>query len=292
MFVFGRLMLSRRIWRAYHKLFPTPKILSKSTVFDPAVRDSVLENLRVNGIAGGLILPAEVVAEILKFAASHPYYGNAIATWPIRYSDNGEPVSDGAVVGDYLDGIRNCPPMVSLCNDRMLLDIAGEYLGTRPRLLRSRLWWSFATKESSSIDPSNFQGLFHYDLDDWLAVKFFFYLTDVDIDCGPHGYIQTSHLHRPLRDQLVPMKGRSNDFLESTYGLDAMTIVLGPAGTGIVQDPFGYHAGQLVRGGRRLMLEIEFGVSDMAQVGPWVKATDKTPEVETADNEAAATGTV
>lgn len=53
MFVFGRLMLSRRIWRAYHKLFPTPKILSKSTVFDPAVRDSVLENLRVNGIAGG-----------------------------------------------------------------------------------------------------------------------------------------------------------------------------------------------------------------------------------------------
>jgi hypothetical protein len=279
MFTLGRLKVSRWATKAYIKAFRETRPPTGETIFDPAIKSTLLSHLRADGISEGLILPSALVTQIREFAATHSCYGDASETWPLSVDASGIPRSDGAAVGDYIHGIAACAPLCKLSQDRTLLEIASEYLGTTPRPLRSRLWWSFPPAAAGKSDRSNFQGLFHYDLDDWLAVKFFFYLTDVDANSGPHAYVKTSHRNRSLRDQLLPMKARSMDFLYSRYGRASILSVEGPAGSGIVQDPFGYHAGTAVRDRPRLMMEMSFGVSDMPQVGPWTKATAMPAEV-------------
>jgi hypothetical protein len=113
------------------------------------------------------------------------------------------------------------------------------------------------------------QDLFHFDLDDWRALKFFFYLTDVGIDDGPHVYVRGSHRSRPLGDQFIPFKGRSAQFIAARHTPASVTTVTGLAGTGFVEDPYGYHTGRSVKSRARLMLDIEYGVSPIPLVDPF-----------------------
>jgi hypothetical protein len=46
-----------------------------------------------------------------------------------------------------------------------------------------------------------------------------------------------------------------------TYGSNAVETLTGNAGSGFAEDPFGFHTGRSVQQGRRLMLEISFGIS-------------------------------
>ena len=107
------------------------------------------------------------------------------------------------------------------------------------------------------------QDNFHFDLDNWRAVKFFFYITEVRPENGPHIYVRTSHRNRPLRDQLSPFRSQSSKRINAKYGRDNLAIIHGPAGTGFVEDPYGYHTGTAVTGASRLMLEIQYGVARM-----------------------------
>ncbi len=111
------------------------------------------------------------------------------------------------------------------------------------------------------------QDCFHFDLDDWRAVKFFFYMTDVGRENGPHIYVRKSHRNRPMRDQLSPFKSRSSHYITSKYGRDNFVVMQGQAGTGFVEDPYGFHTGTAVTGASRLILEIEYGVSRTPVVG-------------------------
>jgi hypothetical protein len=49
--------------------------------------------------------------------------------------------------------------------------------------------------------------------------------------------------------------------LAAAYGTDAFTTLTGEAGTAFVEDPFGFHTGMAVRSGRRLVLEVSFGIT-------------------------------
>jgi hypothetical protein len=46
-------------------------------------------------------------------------------------------------------------------------------------------------------------------------------------------------------------------------------VIEGPAGTGFVEDPFGFHTGTSVTGAARLILEIEYGVARTPLAGPY-----------------------
>jgi hypothetical protein len=129
-----------------------------------------------------------------------------------------------------------------------------------------RLLWSFPSQAPSRADLSlAAQDSFHFDLADWHQVKFFFYLTDVDERRGPHLYVLGSHAHRPLTHHFPIFSAKTEQQIIGAYGRKAVQMITGLAGTGFVEDPFGYHTGTLVREGRRLILEISFGITGVVR---------------------------
>ncbi len=74
-------------------------------------------------------------------------------------------------------------------------------------MITTRTWWSFPTKTASEADLSRASFKFHFDLDDWRMLKFFFYLSDVDADAGPHVYVRGSHNRRRVKHQLTLLVG-------------------------------------------------------------------------------------
>jgi hypothetical protein len=234
----------------------------------------IVRRVRADGIADGLRLAQDAVADVIVFAAGARCYGNGQRHRPLGRSTDGRLMFEDAVVGDYLDGIADCDAIRRLWRDPEIRAIARGCLGTRPLPLRSRLWWSFRSDRADSVlRAAHAQNFFHFDLDDWCAVKFFFYITDVAPENGPHIYVRKSHRKRAVLDQLSPFKGRSSRHITAKYGRDSLAVMLGPAGTGFVEDPYGFHTGTAVTGTARLILEIEYGVTRPPLVGPYCVPT-------------------
>jgi len=272
MFTFARFEIARkyaarnreRNWR------PSKAIAQSALLQTEFVAHEIARRIEADGIAGGLRYSAEAVADVKSFAATAQCYGNAERQRPLKRSANGCLVVGDAVIGDYLDGIVGCKAIQAIWRDPVILAIAGAYLGTRPLPLRSRLWWSFRADQATATMMSVYsQDCFHFDLDDWRAVKFFFYITDVGLENGPHVYVRKSHRNRSVLEQLSPFKSRSDRHILRKYGKDSLMVMCGPAGTGFVEDPFGFHTGTSITGAGRLILEVEYGVSRIPLAGPY-----------------------
>ena len=145
--------------------------------------------------------------------------------------------------------------------DPLLLDVARHYLGGEAKLITTRTWWSFPTGNASEADLSRASFKFHFDLDDWRMLKFFFYLSDVDDDAGPHVFVRGSHKRRRAKHQLTLLVGHPSEEVLGFYGEDNAMKLTGKAGYGFVEDPFGFHMGTPAKQHPRLMMEVGFGVS-------------------------------
>jgi hypothetical protein len=160
----------------------------------------------------------------------------------------------------YFDQVRDCPEIAAIETDPLIQAIAKAYIGSTPHHIRTRMWWSFPGKRVEDADlHAAAQDKFHFDLNDFRTVKFFFYLTDVDRDAGPHAYISGSHRMRKLSHQYSYLVGHREQELRDYYGNDRFVLVTGKAGTGFVEDPFVFHVGMTCNQRPRLLLEIEFG---------------------------------
>jgi len=276
MFTFARLeILQRYAGRKRRRSSLLPQATPKSAVLQTELpAQEIAHHVRVDGLADGLRLSEDAVADVKSFAASAPCYGNVERQLPLDRSSSGCLMPGDAVVGDYLDGIADCETIRHMWVDPIILEIAGACLGTRPLPLRSRLWWSFRADQATATTRSVYaQDCFHFDLDNWRAVKFFFYMTDVGPENGPHIYVRKSHRNRSVLDQLSPFKSRSDRHIIAKYGRDNLVVMQGPAGTGFVEDPFGFHTGTSVTGTARLILEIEYGVAQTPLAGPYYVPT-------------------
>jgi hypothetical protein len=272
MFTFARFEIFRKYaGRKRRGNSLSPQAAAESAVLQTELpAQEIPHRVRVDGIADGLRLSEEAVANVKFFAASAQCYGNAERQRPLERSPRGCLIPGDAVIGDYLDGIAGCKTIRHIWQDPTLLAIAGAYLGIRPLPLKSRLWWSFrAGPDTATMRSVYAQDCFHFDLDDWRAVKFFFYITDVGPENGPHMYVRKSHRNRSVLDQLSLFKSRSDRHVIEKYGRDSFVVIQGPAGTGFVEDPFGFHTGMSVRGAGRLILEVEYGVSRIPLAGPF-----------------------
>src|SRR5690606_4897194 len=100
----------------------------------------------------------------------------------------------------------------------------------------------------------------HCDINDYRTIKFFFYLTDVSAENGPHAYIKKSPLQRSALHQLLGQRcaSLSEDDLMRKYGKQLVTVC-GSAGSGFAGDPYYFHRGTTPVRGERLLLQIEFG---------------------------------
>jgi hypothetical protein len=125
----------------------------------------------------------------------------------------------------------------------------------------ARLWWIFPTSPSEHDLHLASLDRFHFDLDDWQTLKFFFYLTPVDQDAGPHVYMRGSHRYRRWKHQMTLLVGQSTDEVMAAYGRENLLSLTGEGGFGFAEDPFGFHTGTAPRLTPRLMMEVAFGVS-------------------------------
>jgi hypothetical protein len=263
MFLFGRLLPVRRL------LWPKrPMPIASSdgaTSLFPTTAAAALADLRSNGLHTGFTLPCAIVADIRAFAEEHECYANFSRTQPFlpaRHREIERELGKPVLTGQYLDSIETCRAVRLIRSDPLIVATAASYLGSAPKPISTRLWWSFPTQGVSEEDLSHAsQGKMHFDLDDWRTVKFFFYITSVGPADGPHVYIRHSHRQRRLRHQLTLVVGHETTKVVEAYGQTNVTTLTGEAGFGFAEDSFGFHMGQVPRAAPRLMLEIGFGVS-------------------------------
>jgi hypothetical protein len=265
MFLFSRINAARQLERivssAPHRK-PQPV---EDTVFTDLDLDKVVDTLVDEGVFQGLKLPDHIVEEIHEFAKVHPVFSKdkpTLGFLPGEIKETNAERDRDVLAAYYFETAQECPTVMKLREDPALRSIASAYLGEPALLIRTRLWWSFPAERVSDGDLHvAAQNHFHFDIDGWRTLKFFFYLTPTDDGAGPHQYIRGSHRRRKLKHQFTPTTGRPNPELEEFYPPETFVTVKGPAGFGFTEDPFVFHTGTLCKDTPRLMLEIGFGVS-------------------------------
>lgn len=228
-----------------------------TSIFTQINIDNVVEELKQDGLFQGLQLPDWIIQEILEFsfnancyAAKKPKLGFLLhekEKAEIRYKTK-------ILVAKYFNTASLCPAIKMLENDTVLLEIAAKYLNAQPVHISNSLFWSFPTN-STFFEQSKAAQVYHCDLDDYKFLKFFFYLTDVDLNSGPHAYILGSHRKKKFLQQLLRGRSTEEDLIKY-YGIENFITICGKAGWGFAEDTFGYHKGSPPIDKPRLILQV------------------------------------
>ena len=228
-------------------------------------RAAAVRALKSDGLFLGLLLPQAIHEEIASFAERTPCFGNfdrRLEFIPGEHAEAEKRFGRPLLSGHFFERILDCDAALAIQRDPLLLDIAAHYLGGQAKLITTRVWWSFPTGAASEADKNLASlGKYHFDLDDWRMLKFFFYLKPVDEGTGPHVYVRGSHKRRALKHQLTLLVGHPAQDVLGVYGNDSPVTLTGEAGLGFVEDPFGFHMGTVPTRTPRLMMEVGFGVS-------------------------------
>lgn len=233
------------------------------SVFPETSSELVVQSLVKDGIYLGLTLPPDLLKDIIAYAKQYPCYGDRKSYFGFHYTRKQQAqrwYNKQFVTGYYFNNIENCPAIAQLTRDPMLLSIAANYLGTNPVLINTQLWWSFATEAPLHARRKAAQ-LFHYDLDDYRFIKFFFYLTNVDVLTGAHACVKGTHRRKKFAHEWGKKRYRDAEIVEA-YGIENLVTVCGNAGFGFVEDTLCFHKGMPPIQHDRLMLQIEFATRD------------------------------
>ena len=262
MFLLARTMPARRAhWLMAKKVKDADQ---GPSLFGDISARAAAEALRRDGIFTGLMLPPEIAREIAQFAETTPCFGNFDRNLEFLAPEHGQAEAKfgrSLLSGHHFERVLQCPAAIAVQKDPLLQSIARHYLGGEAQLITTRTGWSFPTKAASEAELNKASFKFHFDLDDWRMLKFFFYLSDVDDEAGPHVFVRTSHNARRVKHQLTLLVGHPSEEVLDFYGSHNVETLTGPAGFGFVEDPFGFHMGTLAKSRPRLMMEVGFGVS-------------------------------
>jgi len=241
-------------------LLPSPPATTSRVTGDAADAAATLER---EGYYVGLRLTPEALAGLLRRAENETCFGDRDPQMPFRLGELHEAQQRYGrrfKMGSYFNQPESWPEFQAIRDEPVLQRIAQEYLGCAPVYLRSDLMWSFPCAVSDQERLANAQ-VFHCDINDFRTLKFFFYLTDVGLDSGPHEYIKKSSRTRTLFHQLLGQRCASipDEDLTETYGREQVVSITGTAGLGFVGDPYYFHRGLTPLARPRLLLQIEVG---------------------------------
>lgn len=265
MFIIGRFQIIRSLIIYFDKRSISNNYkLSYLTNFPELHVPEVVEALKKDGIYLGLNLPKAIVQEIIKFVNSTNCYGDGKDNYGFLYSEksSAEQLYGKIFIRSEYNNIAwLCPAIQQLVNDHKLLEIATKYLGKNAIFTGCRLHWIFVVKEVEyDLDKAAMN--FHYDLNDYRSLTFFFYLTDVDLFSGPHVCIRGSHNHKKLSYLLSLFRRQSEAELLNYYGEENKLTICGKSGFGFVEDVFCFHKATPPMSQDRLLLQIRFGLYD------------------------------
>ncbi|KAM3106522.1 hypothetical protein [Phormidesmis sp. 146-33] len=237
--------------------------LKGGSVFSEIDLPQVIKSLETESLYLGINLPGNLVQEILAFAKSEVCYGDRkpnLGFYYLQKEQAQRQYGKSFVTANYFNTAETCPAIATLIHDPTLLAIAAAYLGVKPVHVSTRLWWSLAT-EASGHDRRKAAQMFHYDLDDYRFLKFFFYLTNVDLSTGPHICVLGSHRRKKFRHELF-RKRFSDAAILQHYASEKVVKICGSAGFGFVEDTLCFHKGEPPLTSDRLMLQIEYATYD------------------------------
>ncbi len=224
----------------------------------------VVDNLKKNGyhVFKNQLSP-EIIDSLLDFtkknkALLRPEDGSPINS-PIKlaFFDLNDPQTVRYEYSDH-DLILN-PVIQKLMTDPSITAVARSYLQAEPLIDIVSMWWHTAYKAGPD---SNAAQLYHFDLDRIKWLKYFFYLTDVTPDSGPHCFIQGTHKPFSIPKSILK-KGyaRIEDIQVKSYYTEKDIIEFsGPVGTIIAEDTIGLHKGKHVINGARLVFQLQFAI--------------------------------
>jgi hypothetical protein len=265
MYAFGRFRVVRSFMVWVYSLRTTERLsVARPTLIQDVDVDGAARAIDQDGFFPGLHLRREVVEQLLAFSSMATCFAEGNPDLPFRYGDK-EIVERQSgrtfKLGKFLHAFSASPVLQALASDPQLRAIARKYLRTEPVLVSARMWWSFSGPTDAEQQMRDGQG-FHYDIDGYRALAFFFYLTDVGPPNGPHVYVRGSHTKKLLRHIVSLYKGRNDAEIESVYGLERQVVCYGPAGSGFAEDIFGFHKGQHPQIGDRLIVQLRYGLCD------------------------------
>ena len=114
-----------------------------------------------------------------------------------------------------------------------------------------------------SYPDSKAAQLYHFDLDRPKWLKFLIYINDVDNFNGPHAFIEGTH-----KSNQIPFSLRSRGYVriddEEIKKINMAKnekIFYGKAGSAIIEDTIGFHKGNIVKKGYRILLSIQVNSS-------------------------------
>ena len=230
--------------------------------------------LRRDGFCEGLVLPPDVVDQLVTFALLGTCYGNSEPRSGFAYADRrrAEAATGRAFsLATYLFTDDVDEVIGRIARDRHLRAVIANYFGAPPVYLGRRMWWTLRTPEHL-YDRALTTSHYHYDRDDYRSVRVFFHLTAVDAEHGQHVVVRGSHRRKALTQQFG-LQARSDANIERFYGSSRVARIDGPAGTGFVEDTYCYHKATRPVAGDRLMLELGFGLRNHRRFPPPDRAT-------------------
>ena len=224
-------------------------------------------------------LPAPIVDSIYNYAISTPCRFLSVNKDKSGYSDELVKFDESNPVSARYEftqqQILECNELLNLIFDSSLLAVAQKYLKTKPFLDLIAMWWS---APFHGVGKSEAAQMYHFDLDRIKFIKFFFYITDVDSNTGPHCYVKKSHKRLPV--SLLKDGRLSDSEVEQAFGRENMMELGGTKGTIIAVDTRGLHKGKDLLEGKRLLFQIEFSNSMFGQYYPPCSKPNLKPELE------------
>lgn len=237
-----------------------------TSIFPDLDVDLAIKSIEEDGYCLGLKLPDRTLQAILEYAAKGDIGIDGEPSLSFKYADKEQAeqkYNQAILIGNYSKVNTECLAMQQLASDPKLIAIATEYLGQKPLLVRSQMGWTFVASKEAYAQKGELGSptvLFHYDLDDYRALKFFFYLTNVDSLSGSHRCVAGSHKKRKLLHYVF--RSQSDLEIADYYGSDRVIEICGQAGTGFGEDPFCFHRGSPPVNSPRLMIQLEFALND------------------------------
>ena len=233
-----------------------------NSVFNGVDIDDTIDQLSQNGIYVGLTLPKHIVNKITEYAYHTPCYANGCDNLGFYYSEKEKVLKENQInliIGDYYNTSR-CDTIQKISTDPVLMEISRRYFNSEAVYQGHKLWWSFPN-DLNIHHQFKYGQTFHYDIDDYSALKFFFYLTDVHTSSGPHVCVLGSHnskkfLHKLLRGYWP------DDTIIKSYKKENIKTIYSQSGEGFVEDTFCLHKGTPPEHEDRLILVIEYAIYD------------------------------
>lgn len=249
--------ISPKNWEIHNSIFKIDTTTIKDTI----------NRVNLDGATPGIKLPDEFVNYVYSYALKNPVFADREVDkgfYIHQLSKAKEVLKKDILLAQYFNILED-ETIRRIAEDPYLQLTAAEYLKAKPKLMGANLWWTFPSTPSKE-DKDRHAHVYHYDLDDIKFIKFFIYITDVDLQSGPHIFVKGSNRNIRYKNSFIKSVRFSDEDILNCYGKENIVTVTGPAGSTLIEDTITIHKGSTPTSKPRLLLQFEFGINQYPEV--------------------------